>query len=305
MKSPLTLGVSRLLAIGCSVVAVLVLSLAPTSPARAQKIFDSPEAAMNAFGDAVATSNEAALDTILGANQRKLIPPVGTEVRIRFLAVWARSHSIKQVDDNHAAVAVGDDGWTLPIPIVKSAKGWQFDTRAGVEEMRARRVGRNELAVMQTLLAIYDAQHEYAQNDHDGSGVLAYAAKLASSAGKRDGLYWPTKAGEEPSPLGPAFLVVGSRAASPDGYFGYRYKLLTSQGPNAPGGAYNYLVRGKLFGGFAVIAWPAHYRETGVKSFMISHDGQLYESDLGPDSEAKGTAMKSFDPGPDWMKVSP
>jgi len=283
----------------------LALTLGAIFPAFAQKVFESPEAAMNAFGDAIATSNEDALTSILGADQRKLIPPVGADLRIRFLSHWARSHSISKVDDKHAEIAVGDDGWTMPIPIVKSAKGWQFDTRAGVEAMRTRRVGRNELAVMQTMLAIYDAQREYAQKDHDGSGVLAYAGKLASSPGKRDGLYWPTKAGEEPSPLGPAFLNVGARAAAPDGYFGYRYKLLTSQGPNAPGGAYNYLVRGKLFGGFAVIAWPARYRDTGVKSFMISHDGEIYESDLGPNSEKTANAMKSFDPGPEWTKVSP
>jgi hypothetical protein len=292
-----------LLNILCFVTAAL--SLGAVTPAHAQKVFASPEAAMNALGDAVATSSEDALNTVLGADQRKLIPPAGAELRYRFLAAWARSHSIKQVDDKHAQVAVGEDGWTLPIPIVKTAKGWQFDTRAGVEEIRVRRVGRNELAVMQTMLAIYDAQNEYAQKNHDGSGVLVYASKLASSPGKRDGLYWPTKAGEEPSPLGPAFLTAHSRAASPDGYFGYHYKLLTSQGSHAQGGAYSYLVKGKLFGGFAVLAWPARYRDTGVKSFMISHDGQLYESDLGPNSEAKAIAITSFDPGPDWMKVSP
>jgi len=158
---------------------------------------------------------------------------------------------------------------------------------------------------MQTMLAIYDAQHEYSQKVHDGSGVLAYASKLSSSPGKQDGLYWPTKAGEEPSPLGPAFITAGTRMASPDGYFGYHYKLLTSQGSHAPGGAYNYVVRGKLFGGFAVIAWPVRYQDTGVKSFMVSHDGQVYESDLGPDSAAKAAAIKSFDPGPGWTQVSP
>ena len=305
MKSPLRIAAFRSIAMGFHAIAALLFALVAISPAYAQKVFASPEAAMNAFGDAVATSNEEALTSILGAERRKLIPPVGDEIRLRFLSHWARSHSIKQVDDKHAEIVVGDDGWTMPIPIVKSAKGWQFDTRAGVEQMRVRRVGRNELAVMQTMLAIYDAQREYAQKDRDGSGVLAYAAKLASSPGKHDGLYWPTQPGEEPSPLGPAFLRVGSRATSPDGYFGYRYKLLTAQGPNAPGGAYSYVVKGKLFGGFAVIAWPAHYRDSGVKSFMISHDGEVYEANLGPDSEAKALAMKSFDPGPDWAKVSP
>jgi hypothetical protein len=305
MKSPQQPFQSRLLSGFWSVAAALLLGVAAMPSAHAQKVFDSAEAAMNAFGDAVATNNEAALQNILGADQRKLIPPVGDDVRIRFLSAWAKSHAIQPVDDMHASIAVGKEGWTLPIPLVKSAKGWQFDTRAGVDEMRVRRVGRNELAVMQTMLAIYDAQHEYAQTARDGSGVLAYAAKLSSSPGKRDGLYWPTKAGEEPSPLGPAFVTAGTRMTSTEGYFGYHYKLLTSQGKNAPGGAYNYVVRGKLFGGFAVIAWPVRYLDTGVKSFMVSHEGQVYESDLGPDSAAKAAAIKSFDPGPGWTKVSP
>lgn len=296
MKSPLRFG-------ALSVGAALVLSVAAIPAAHAQRVFESPDAAMAAFGDAVAINDDAALKSILGADFRNFIPPVPEESRVRFLATWARSHSIKPVDDKHVEIAVGDDGWTLPIPIVKSAGGWQFDTRAGAEEMRVRRIGKNELAAIQTMLAICDAQAEYAQRENDGKGVLAYAAKLSSSPGKRDGLYWPTKAGEEPSPLGPAFVTV-ARPASPDGYNGYFYKLLTEQGPNAPGGAYNYLVRGKLFGGFAVIAWPARYQETGIKTFMVSHDEQVYEQDLGPDTAAKAAAVKSFDPGPGWTKVS-
>ena len=217
-----------------------------------------------------------------------------------------QSHGVKATGDR-AIVAVGRDGWTLPIPIVKSAKGWSFDTRAGVDEMRIRRIGRNELAVMQTMLAIHDAQLEYVSQDRDKDGVLAYAAKLASSPGKRDGLYWPTKAGESLSPLGPALAKAGlrTREAGEEGYYGYRYKLLTAQGKHAPGGAYNYLVRGQLFGGFAVMAWPVRYGDTGVMSFIVSHDGQVYERDLGPDSAAKAAATKSFDPGPGWTKVSP
>jgi hypothetical protein len=304
MKSPLRFLVSRLVGAASSMAVALVLALVATPSAFAQKTFASPEAAMNAFGDAIATNNDAALQSILG-EQRKLIPPVETDIRLRFLSAWAKSHKVKPIDDTHAEIEVGDDGWTLPIPLAKSGKGWHFDTGAGFDEIRARRVGRNELAVMQTMLAIYDAQHEYAQKVHDGSGVLAYASKLSSSPGKQDGLYWPTKAGEEPSPLGPAFMTAGKREASSEGYFGYHYKLLTSQGSHAPGGAYNYVVRGKLFGGFAVIAWPVRYQDTGVKSFMVSHDGQVYENDLGPNSAAKAAAIKSFDPGPGWTKVSP
>ena len=159
---------------------------------------------MNAFGDAVATSDEDALKALLGADFRTFIPPVGAEARYRFLAAWAKSHAIQLEGDAKALVAVGGDGWTLPIPIVKTAQGWRFDTRAGAEEMRLRRIGRNELAVMQVMLAIYDAQKEYARIDRNGDGVLQYASRFASSPGKQDGLYWPTKAGEAQSPLGPA-----------------------------------------------------------------------------------------------------
>jgi hypothetical protein len=301
MKSPSRPVWSLLL----SIVATLLLAFARVPDAHAQKVFDSPDAAMTAFGNAIATNNDDALRSILGADFRDFIPPVPEEVRIRFLSHWARAHSIKQVDDTHAQLAVGDDGWTLPVPLVKSDKGWQFDARAGAEEMRVRRIGHNERAAMQTMLAICDAQAEYAQLNDDGKGVLAYASKLSSSPGKRDGLYWPTSAGEVPSPLGPAFSSAGTNTGSSDGYNGYHYRVLTSQGANAPGGAFSYLVRGKLFGGFAVIAWPVRYQETGIKSFMVSHEGQVYEQDLGPDTAAKAAAMKSFDPGPGWAKAEP
>ena len=144
----------------------------------------------------IATNDEDAVKALLGADFRTFIPPVGAEARYRFLAAWAKSHAIKLEGDAKAHVAAGNDGWTLPIPIVKTAQGWRFDTRAGAEEMRLRRIGRNELAVMQVMLAIYDAQKEYARIDRNRDGVLQYAAKFASAPGKQDGLYWPTKAGE-------------------------------------------------------------------------------------------------------------
>lgn len=306
MKSPLRFLAARLASIGASVLLMLALCLAAPS-AYAQKNFKTPEEAMTAFGNAVTNGDEAALRTLLGANFRELIPPAGTEIRNRFLTAWATSHAIQETDSARADIAVGNDGWTFPIPLVKSANGWHFDTLAGVEEMRVRRIGRNELSVIQTMLAIYDAQREYAETDHDGSGVLAYARKLKSSPGKRDGLYWPTGPDDKPSPLGVAFAKEGARKAQAGqaGYYGYHYKLLTSQGPHAPGGAYDYVAHGKLFGGFAVIAWPVLYGNTGIKSFMVSHAGQVYERDLGPDGAAKAAAMQSFDPGPGWEKVSP
>jgi hypothetical protein len=178
---------------------------APAALAQRRRL--SPEAAMNAFGDAVATSDDDAVKALLGADYHEFIPPVGAEVRYRFLAAWAKSHAIKAEGDAKAYIAVGGDGWTMPIPMVKTAQGWRFDTRAGAEEMRLRRIGRNELAVMQVMLAIYDAQKEYARIDRNRNGVLQYAAKFASAPGRQDGLYWPTKTGESESPLGPVFTA--------------------------------------------------------------------------------------------------
>ena len=305
MKARLRFLAARCTAICSSAAVMLAICLGSPSAAYAQKEFKSPEEAMTSFGNAVANNDEATLKALLGDDFRELIPPVGAEIRSRFLTAWDTSHAVQTKDGEHADIAVGNDGWTLPIPLVKSAKGWHFDTHAGAEEMRLRRIGRDELAVIQTMLAIYDAQREYAETDHDGSGVLAYAAKLSSSPGKQDGLYWPTSADGKPSPLGSAFMTAGARNAGQAGYHGYHYKLLTSQGPHAPGGAYDYVAHGKLFGGFGVIAWPIHYGDSGIKSFMVSHDGQVYERDLGPEGATKAAAMTSFDPGPGWAKVSP
>lgn len=304
-NSPFRLFQGWLTAAFRTVAAALVFCAATIPAAHAQKDFSTPELAMNAFGDAVLNDREDALRSILGNNFRDLIPPVGADVRHHFVDEWHTSHTIQPKDAEHAHIAVGNDGWTLPIPLVKTTRGWHFDTRAGAEEMRLRRIGRNELAVIQTMLAIYDAQRDYALTDHDGDGVLAYAAKLISSPGKQDGLYWPTRPDEHPSPLGAAFVNASTRNAKNAGYHGYHYKLLKSQGPHAPGGAYDYVARGKLFGGFAVVAWPVQYGSTGIKSFMVSHAGQVYARDLGPDSAARAESMTSFDPGPGWTKEAP
>jgi hypothetical protein len=283
----------------------LLLAWVPAASAQ-QKQFATPDEAMNAFGTAVAINDEEAMKGLLGKDFRSVIPPVGAEVRSAFLTAWSQSHAIKPEGDAKASITVGTEGWTLPVPLVKTAQGWQFDTVAGADEMRIRRIGRNELAVMQVMLAIHDAQNEYAEKDRDGDGVRAYAAKFESSPGKTDGLYWPTKAGEAPSPLGPVFAAAkaagGSKAM---GYYGYRYKLLSGQGKNAPGGAYDYLAKGKKLGGFAVAAWPVKYGDTGVMSFMISHDGVLYEKDLGMQTEQKANTLTRFDPDSSWRKVQP
>jgi len=289
------------------VLLVLLPGIGLATAAHANELFATPDAAMTAFGDAIINDNEPELRKLFGSKFRDIIPPVGAEVRNEFLTAWGKTHTVQQKDDR-AYIDVGDDGWSFPIPLVKDQKGqkgWQFDTLAGVEEMRVRRVGRNELSVIQTMLAITDAQAEYARTIHDGGTALVYASKLSSTPGKQDGLYWTTAAGDPPSPLGAAFSGAGTTHASKDGYYGYHYKLLNAQGSNAPGGAYSYVVNGKLFGGFAVLAWPVRYQDTGVMSFMVSHDGQVYERDLGADSAVKARETKIFDPGPGWRKVSP
>ncbi len=220
---------------------------------------------------------------------------------MRFLEAWAKSHRVVPAGPDKALLEVGTDGWTLPIPIVKAGTGWRFDTKAGAEEMRVRRIGRNELAARQVVLAIYDAEREYAARDANGDGRLDYAPKLASARGKKDGLYWPTGPGEEPSPLGELVAEVQAKGgARGSGYHGYRYRILAAQGPHAPGGAFDYVVGGHMIGGFAVVAWPVKYGATGVMTFMVNHGGVVYEKDLGPETANRVRAMKRFDPDSSW-----
>lgn len=285
----------------------IALGIGGTPAAWAQqKTFASPEAALQAFGDAVTSSDEDGLAAILGRDVRKFVPPVGADYRYRFLEAWAKGHGLRREGDAKALVTVGTHGWTFPFPIVKTAQGWRFDRAAGIDEMRVRRIGRNEHAVGQVMLAIFDAQKEYAAVDRNGDGLLEYAARTRSSPGRTDGLYWPTKAGEPESPLGPAMTAAAAAGGSAEiGYYGYRYRILHAQGSHAPGGAYDYMVRGRMIGGFAAVAWPVKYGETGVMTFIVSHDGVVYEKDLGPGTEAQAKAMTRFDPGPGWTRFDP
>jgi hypothetical protein len=271
-----------------------------------QKAFASPEDALQAFGDAFTTSDEDGLKAIFGPDVRKFVPPTGAEYRYRFLEAWAKGHGVKREGDAKALVTVGTQGWTFPFPIVKTAQGWRFDRAAGIDEMRVRRIGRNELAVGQVMLAIFDAQKEYAAVDRNGDGLLEYAARTRSSPGRKDGLYWPSMPGEPESPLGPAMTAATAAGGSAEtGYYGYRYRILHAQGGHAPGGAYEYMVRGRMIGGFAAVGWPVKYGETGVMTFIVSHDGVVYQKDLGPGTEAQAKAMTRYDPGPGWIRFDP
>jgi hypothetical protein len=283
--------------------ALSVLSAWAPQASAQPRSFPSPEAAMSAFGDAVATSDDDALRRMLGSGYDALVPPLGAPARYDFLAAWSRGHAVRRMDDGRAFVEVGGDGWTMPIPIVQGPQGWRFDSRGAAEEIRIRQVGRNERAVMQVMLAIVDAQKEYASRDRNGDGVREYASRFLSTAGRRDGLYWPTVAGEPPSPLGPAVDAErGARRSADTAYYGYRYRLLDAQGTNAAGGAYDYAVGGRKIGGFAAIAWPARYGSTGVATFIVNHDGVVFEQDLGRGTASRAEAIRRFDPGPGWRK---
>jgi hypothetical protein len=277
------------------------LALLVSPSALAQKAYSTPEAAAEALVDAVATSDPDALRVVLGNDWKRYAPTdhIDRDDVYAFLSAWAKQHKIVPSGDS-AHLAVGPDGWAFPIPIVKSAAGWRFDPRAGADEMRTRRIGRNELAAMQAALAYFDAQKDYALKDRNGDGVLQYAGRFFSSPGKRDGLYWPVKEGEEESPLGP--LYGGEKAGQ--GYHGYHFKILKGQGKAAPGGAYDYLIKGRMVNGFALVAWPIRYGDTGVMSFMVSHDGQLYEKDLGPNTDAVARGMTRFNPDSSWKTVA-
>jgi hypothetical protein len=229
------------------------------------------------------------------------VSSVSDEDRTTFLEAWARGHRIVSAGAERAMVEIGTKGWTLPIPLVRSATGWRFDTRGAVEEMRVRRIGRNELAAIQTALAYVDAQREYAQRDWNGDGVKEYARRAISTPGKHDGLYWASLPGEPESPLGPAFADASPRAP----YHGYVYRILTAQGPAANGGAKSYLRNGRMTEGFALIAWPAKYGDTGVMSFIVNQDGVVYEKDLGPNTAAVAPSIRAFDPDPSWRRSEP
>lgn len=271
------------------------------SPQHGQGIFGTPELAAQALVNAISDRDKEAMDQILGPDHSHLLQvgEVDPVDRDNFLAAWSDSYKLIPEGDQQRVLAVGKNDWTLPIPIVQGSSGWFFDVDAGAERIRIRRIGRNELAAMQAVLAYYDAQMEYAEQDRDGNGVLEYAQKFRSSPGKHDGLYWEVVAGENQSPLGPLF------AETPDegDYHGYHYRILTSQGMHARGGTYNYLINGRMAAGFALIAWPAEYGDSGIMSFMVSHNGIIYEQDLGIDSASLASALQHFDPTPAWKPV--
>ncbi|HMN97377.1 MAG TPA: DUF2950 domain-containing protein [Phycisphaerales bacterium] len=276
-----------------------------------QQTFETPEAAVDALVEALRpTLDRSKLESVLGPDARAKLPS-GDSVAdaadvAEFLRRFDQGHRLVAGPEDSVVLELGSDRWPFAFPLSERDGRWAFDTEAGVEELANRRIGRNELSTIQTMLAIVDAQREYAWTDGDRDGYRQYAARFISEPGARNGLFWPTEAGERPSPLGDLIARATEEGYRKDGegvYHGYRFRMLTAQGPGAPGGAMNYAVDGRLIGGFAVVAWPAEYDVSGIMTFIVNQDGVVYQKDLGPQTERIARAMQAYDPsGWSWAQ---
>jgi hypothetical protein len=276
-----------------------------------QKSFPSPEAGVQALMEAAKNNDTKTMLQILGPEAQAFIntgdPVSDRTTRERFVQEYEEAHMLVQSGETKVILQVGKDEWPFPIPLIKGSTSWRFDSKEGKEEILNRIIGRNELDVIQVCLAYVDAQREYYMRNPQGDTLLQYASKFLSTPGKRDGLYWQTMADEAPSPFGPlaarargeGYKQAGSK---PIPYHGYYYKMLTGQGPNAPDGAYDYVVRGKMIGGFAMVAYPAQYGSSGIMTFIVNHDGVVYQKNLGPNTTATAQSMTKFDPDKTWEK---
>jgi hypothetical protein len=295
-----------------SLLILIVAALAACSRSVPQQDFASAEEAVRALVAAAQSNDTQALLEVLGEKAEPVVSS-GDEVqdrnsRERFLQSYEQAHALDTSVEGVTTLEVGTDEWPFPFPIVQRDGRWRFDSAAGTEEVLNRRVGANELATIQSSLAFVDAQREYYALNPERDPLLHYAQKLISTEGRKDGLYWPTASDETPSPLGEAFAQ-----ARAEGYFdkdvskatpfhGYVYRLLKSQGSNAKGGAYHYMVRDKMLGGFALIAAPAEYGSSGVMTFIVNHDGIVFSKDLGEDTAQAALSIESFDPDQSWTR---
>ena len=286
------------------------MSYAAAAP---QKSFSSADEAVKAAVAAARSNNDKELLTIFGAQAKELLfsgdPVADKQRRNQFIAAYDEKNRLA-TEGESATLIVGKQEWPFPIPVVKKGSSWFFDTAKGKEEILNRRIGENELFTIQACLAVVDAQREYAVKDRDRNGLLEYAQKFVSDPGKRNGLYWEAKQNEPQSPLGPIMTQIKSegyqaKPSAPVPYHGYYYRILTAQGKDAPGGAYSYLVKGRMIGGFAVVAYPAEYGNSGVMTFIVNHDGKVFQRNLGPNTAAVAKSMKEYNPDKEWSLVKP
>jgi len=295
----------------CARVAATAAFVIFATGAIAQERYKTPNEAVAALIAASKAADRPALMRVLGPGSAEIVSS-GDDVadaagRKRVLDAYDIKHQVVAEGADKAVLVIGNEDWPFPIPLVRKDGGWQFDTAAGRDEILHRRVGRNELSTIQAALAYVDAQHEYAEKSVGGNGV--YAQRIVSQPGKKDGLYWPAQSGEDDSPLGElaaAASAAGYRAGQQRApYHGYYYRILTRQGANAPGGALDYIVRGKMIGGFALVAYPAEYRNSGVTTFVVNHDGAVFQKDLGAETPGIAGGMRAFNPDNSWKKVAP
>jgi hypothetical protein len=306
--------IQALYAFSIAVAVLVMLTSAGTLFAAAtQKSFGSAEDAVKAFVTVARNNDDSEILLIFGPEAEDLIfsgdKVADKQRRAEFLRAYDEKNSLSPEGDS-MIIVIGSNDFPFPIPIVKKDESWIFDVKAGREEILNRRIGENELDTIQACLAIVDAQREYAMTDRDGDGLLGYAEQFASDPGKKNGLYWETKEGEEPSPLGELFAKARTegytekrKEGKPEPYHGYYYRILKAQGKDAPGGAYNYVVKGRMIGGFAVVAWPAKYGNSGVMTFIVNHNGVVYQKNLGENTEETAKSMEKYDPDKTWEKV--
>jgi DUF2950 family protein len=296
-----------------SLVSLSAALLCWSVPSVAQERFKTPEAAVDALVAAAKAGDTKALVGVLGPKGKTVVssgdPVADTNIREKFVSAYDAKHVIEREGDGTQILIVGADDFPFPIPLVNKAGEWQFDAAAGLDEILRRRIGRNELAAIQVSLAYVQAQKEYATLDPGGLGPHVYAQRIVSRLGKKDGLYWPTAEGETPSPLGELAAKASAEGykagAAPIPYHGYYYRILKRQGGDAPGGAYNYLVNGKMIGGFALLAFPAEYGNSGIMTFIVNQDGTVYQKDLGQKTAELARKIDSFSPDQSWNKAEP
>ncbi|HUY26541.1 MAG TPA: DUF2950 domain-containing protein [Candidatus Binataceae bacterium] len=280
-----------------------------------QKTFSSPSAAADALAAAVESNNDQELLAILGPSARDLISSgdhtADQNRRARFTRKYKQLHQFATAADGRVFLYIGANNWPDPVPLRKNGSQWYFDTKSGRKEVLFRRIGANELSAIKVCQAIAAGEHQYYSSLHDGNSVHQYSPKFHSTPGTQDGLYWPVKAGEKPqSPLGPLVAdaaIEGYQHHSgtpPHPFHGYIYRLITQQGASASGGTMNYVVDGKMTGGFALVAYPASYRDSGVMTFIVNQDGQIYQKDLGPQTAQIAAAMTQYNPDKTWRPVT-
>ena len=300
------------------IAAALWLGVAQAAPASApapQRNFASAEEATNALIAALRDHNEADLRAVLGPEADRVVDSgdryADQELHQRFVALFDQKHTIEQKGPGRAEINVGPDDWPLPIPLVENNGRWNFDTKSGAQTIVDRRIGRNELSAIRTLLACADAERDYFDRAKQANGSGVYATRILSTPEQQDGLYWPVAEGESESPLGP--LIDAAQDAGYPGEFaggkpipyeGYYFRILTAQGENGDGGAKSYVRSGRMTGGFALVAWPARFESTGIMTFIVGPDGDVYQKDLGPDTARLATEMKIFDPDLTWSRVA-